>query len=1790
MTNGGTTPIYQWKKNGTVIGGANNSTYTDPALVNLDAITCEVTSNVICPVGSPAASNTITMNVAPLIPSVSISAYPGNVVCPSTTVTFTAITTTGGTHPTYQWMKNGLPLSNDTNSTYSTSALANLDVIKCVMTSSLACASPATDTSNSVTMTVSNSLPVSVNITPSDNNICSGTSVTFTATPVNGGANPKYQWLNNGSILIGDTNSTFTTSTLSNLDEIKCVLTSSITCFIVNPDTSNTISMQVNPSHPLSVSIAAVPSGAICSGTSVKFTASVTNGGSAPIYQWMNNGFIIGGANDSTYTSASLADSDKITCVVTSNASCLISNPGISNTITMVVGPPLLANVSISAAPSGSICPGTSVTFTASTITGGTSPRYQWMKNGSVLSGDTNSIYTTTALVNHDKITCVMTSSLVDCITGNPATSNQITMTVNSNLPASVSITPSANNICSGTSVTFTASPVNGGHTPSYQWEINGSAISGATSYRYITSSLADQDQITCLLYSNANCPTPNPATSNTVTMSVGNPVTASLVLNANPSGPICLGTSVTFTATPTNQGSAPGYIWLKNNTVISGETNSTYISSSLADGDNIKCQMTSSAPCVSGSPCAASINMEVVTPDTANVIISANPSGPICAGTSVTFRAAPVNGGIAPLYQWRKNGTDIPGENDTVFTSSTLVNGDVITCVMTSDETCISGSPATSGTITMKVNNNLPVSVNITPSANNICSGTSVTYTAMPTHGGTIPSYQWQVNGSNAGCNSDSYTYTPANNDAVICILTSNATCATGSPATSNIINMAVNTTPVAGITNNTGSTTLSCTTTSISVTATGGTTYAWSGGSSLNTASNTLTAPATYTVTVTGANGCTVTAGITINQDIAAPASAITNNTGSTTLTCSTTSISVTATGGTTYAWSGGSSLNTASNTLTAPATYTVTVTGVNGCTATAGITISQDIAAPAAAITNNTGSITLTCSTTSISVTATGGTSYAWSGGNTPTTASNTLTTPATYTVTVTGANGCTATAGITISQDIAAPAAGITNNTGSDSLTCTTTSISVTATGGIIYVWSGGSSLNTASNTLTAPAMYTVTVTGANGCTATAGILITQPTAMPVAGITNNTGSIILTCSTTSISVIATGGTSYAWSDGSSLNTASNTLTAPATYTVTVTGANGCTATAGIIINQDIAAPAATITNNTGSTTLTCSTTSISVIATGSTSYAWSDGSSLNTASNTLTAPATYTVTVTGANGCTATAGIIINQDIAAPAATITNNTGNTTLTCSTTSISVTASGGTSYAWSGGNTPTTASNTLTAPATYTVTVTGANGCTATAGITINQDIAAPASAITNNTGSTTLTCSTTSISVTATGGTTYAWSGGNTPTTASNTLTAPATYTVTVTGANGCTATAGITINQDIAAPASAITNNTGSTTLTCTTTSISVTATGGTTYAWSGGSSLNTASNTLTAPATYTVTVTGANGCSASASIGVTANNTPQTSGITNTTTGGITAFTCTTPVISVTATPAGASAYTWSGGSTPTTAANSFNTAGTYTVTVTGANGCSASASIGVTANNTPPTSGITNTTTGGITAFTCTTPAITVTATPAGASAYTWSGGSTPTTAANSLNTAGTYTVTVTGANGCSASASIGVTANNTPPTSGITNTTTGGITAFTCTIPAITVTATPAGASAYTWSGGSTPTTAANSFNTADTYTVTVTGANGCSASASIGITANNTPPTAGITNNTGTDILTCTTTSIKVKATPAGSTSYAWSGGSSPNFAIQYIYKSCHLYCNCYCLERMYGNSRH
>lgn len=272
------------------------------------------------------------------------------------------------------------------------------------------------------------------------------------------------------------------------------------------------------------------------------------------------------------------------------------------------------------------------------------------------------------------------------------------------------------------------------------------------------------------------------------------------------------------------------------------------------------------------------------VQPSIASVSITQNPTGTFCPGTLVTFTASPINGGTAPVFQWLVNGIST-GTNATTFSSSTLQNNDTVICVITPNSGCASGVSSPSNAAIITVTPSTTASVNITSiPLGPICAGTLTTFTAAPVNGGTNPIYQWQLNGINTGNNSSTYTSsTLTNSDELTCILTSNADCSVGLPATSNTITMIVNTLPTPSFTSSSNS---GCSPLCIQFTETTGTNndsviYNFGDGSSAAASSpqHCYTQTGTFSVTISSTDTNNCTGSLLINNMIIVAAKPIAN-----------------------------------------------------------------------------------------------------------------------------------------------------------------------------------------------------------------------------------------------------------------------------------------------------------------------------------------------------------------------------------------------------------------------------------------------------------------------------------------------------------------------------------------------------------------------------------------------------------------------------------------------------------------------------------------------------------------------------------------------------------------------------------------------------------------------------------------------------------------------------------------------------------------------------------------------
>jgi len=257
--------------------------------------------------------------------------------------------------------------------------------------------------------------------------LCPGTSVTFIASATNEGV-ATYQWKKNG-VNVGTSQTTYVDASLVQGDSVWVVVSSASPCVTNNPATSNTLGQSFSGTVSMGVTITPSLSGSVCSTTSLTFTAAVTNGGANPTYQWTVNG-VAEGTNQATFTKASWVQGDQVMCTVTSNlGACLTSNPVSSAPYAVQVLGTAPVSVSIQTSPGTTITAGTPLTFTAQTTNGGANPSIVWKKGG--VSVGTGATYSPAMPLNGDVYTCELTSNLGSCVTGNPATSAPVTMTVN---------------------------------------------------------------------------------------------------------------------------------------------------------------------------------------------------------------------------------------------------------------------------------------------------------------------------------------------------------------------------------------------------------------------------------------------------------------------------------------------------------------------------------------------------------------------------------------------------------------------------------------------------------------------------------------------------------------------------------------------------------------------------------------------------------------------------------------------------------------------------------------------------------------------------------------------------------------------------------------------------------------------------------------------------------------------------------------------------------------------------------------------------------------------------------------------------------------------------------------------------------------------------------------------------------------------------------------------------------------------------------------------------------------
>lgn len=387
---------------------------------------------------------------------------------------------------------------------------------------------------------------------PAPVNLCNSGNASFRVEALN---TSGYRWqFNNGSGWTDLTDNTIYNGSVTNQltvtgattamhnYQFRCALTNGCGTLYTIPVLLS-VTANSNPTINVTSSL-----GEICTGTSVTFNATIQNGGLAPVYLWTKNGNPVG-TNMPTYHDSTLNNGDIIWCNLTSNATCQSPNTATSNTIIQTVTATRIPSISI-ASSDNNICPGTVVSFQATSTNGGPNPLFTWFKNGVALSinGPT---YSDSTLQNGDIISCDLRSSAA-CANTQPVSSTPITMNVISIQVPTISITASVVTTCRNQPVTFRALTLNAGNTPLYQWKKNGINV-GSGSSDYTDSGLISTDVITCTLLSGSACQGITSVSSNELSVQIHQDPAVFL----NQDNTLCAGTTRTLDA-----GNFSAYQW----------------------------------------------------------------------------------------------------------------------------------------------------------------------------------------------------------------------------------------------------------------------------------------------------------------------------------------------------------------------------------------------------------------------------------------------------------------------------------------------------------------------------------------------------------------------------------------------------------------------------------------------------------------------------------------------------------------------------------------------------------------------------------------------------------------------------------------------------------------------------------------------------------------------------------------------------------------------------------------------------------------------------------------------------------------------------------------------------------------------------------------------------------------------------------------------------------------------------------------------------------------------------
>ncbi len=520
------------------------------------------------------------------------------------------------------------------------------------------------------------------------------------------------------------------------------------------------ISVLVNPNITASVNNSATTT-SLCTGGNIDFTATPTNGGATPSYQWQVNGANVG-TDSPTYTLTPSLFSDNGGNATYSGTLSNGMNGGsgfgawsitAGGSTGTFIGDPANdgnSNAGMGANSFGFYATGSNYVNALRTINGGMQVGdtlsfywiFNWDANGGNKGFDFKNGGTTVFNINNGGFSGTITSTAGTVNTSYGTTPMLVTLVRSSSTQYAFSMTSRSGG------ATYTNTITNSTSIDGINFYIGNQNDGSGNRNMYVNNLIMKKyyEVVVNMTPSAQTCLTSSSATpSNTIVLGYA-PSTPSVSIVAGASTTICPGASLSFSVSSSaNLGSTPSYQWQINGTDVTGETNATFSTTALVNGDAVGLVVTSSISGGCLTSTTATSNTVSVTVQTPTSFSTQPTDAAACLGATQVFSATATGTGTIS-YQWYKSNTSITG-NPTAITNSLtlsgLVSGSAADYYVVATGTCGSKN---SDTITLTLNPNTLITTQ--PTAISLCAGLDTAFSVAATGFGTL-TYQWRKNGS---------------------------------------------------------------------------------------------------------------------------------------------------------------------------------------------------------------------------------------------------------------------------------------------------------------------------------------------------------------------------------------------------------------------------------------------------------------------------------------------------------------------------------------------------------------------------------------------------------------------------------------------------------------------------------------------------------------------------------------------------------------------------------------------------------------------------------------------------------------------------------------------------------------------------------------------------------------------------------------------------------------------------------------------------------------------------------